>query len=64
MTALLIAVMTMIVLSLAALVAVVVGIRHEPPGDELSSRPPTRTAAMVRRLLGVSVRKPTTTQRR
>jgi len=64
MTALLIAVLIMIVFILVALAAVVVGIRHEPSGDELSSRPPTRTAALVRRLLGVSVRKPTTTQRR
>jgi hypothetical protein len=58
MTGLLLVVLAAIVLILMALVVVVVGIRHEPPSDELSSRPPTRTAAMVRRFLGVSVRKP------
>jgi hypothetical protein len=39
-------------------VAVVVGIRREPPYQELSSRAPGPVSAMVRRLLGVSVRKP------
>jgi hypothetical protein len=47
-----------VALVLATLIFVVVGIRHEPPATELRTRPPTRTAALTRRLLGVSVRRP------
>jgi hypothetical protein len=47
-----------IALVLATLIVVVVGIRQEPPTSELRTQPPTRTAALVRRLLGVSVRRP------
>jgi hypothetical protein len=45
-------------LVLAALTVVVIGIRQEPPTAELRTEPPTRTAALVRRLLGVSVLRP------
>jgi hypothetical protein len=47
-----------VALILAALIVVVVGIRHEPSTVELRSQPPSRLAALVRRLLGVSVRRP------
>lgn len=39
-------------------VAVVVGIHQEPTYQELSSRPSGPIAAIARRLLGVSIRKP------
>jgi hypothetical protein len=45
-------------LVLTALIVVVVGIRQEPSTTELRTHPPTRTAALTRRLLGVSVRRP------
>jgi hypothetical protein len=61
MIALLLAASPIIALVLVLLlVIVVVGIRQEPSGTELTSQPPTRVAALVRRLLGVSVRKPDT----
>jgi hypothetical protein len=41
------------------LVIVVVGIRQEPPTEELSEQASCLVAAYVRRLLGVHVRKPT-----
>ena len=52
-----------LVVALAALatlllVAVVVGIRSEPPQQELSSRPAGPVTAIVRRMLGVYVGKP------
>jgi hypothetical protein len=47
-----------VALVLATLIVVVIGIRQEPSTTELRTRPPTRTAALVRRLLGVSVRRP------
>ena len=57
--ALLLAASPAIALILTALIVVVViGIRQEPPAAELRSQPPTRTAALVRRILGVSVRRP------
>ena len=37
---------------------VVVGIRQEPPAEEMHSRAPGLMAAFVRRLLGVSLRRP------
>jgi hypothetical protein len=40
------------------LVTVVVGIRQEPPTEELSEQAPNLTAAFVRRLIGLHVRKP------
>lgn len=57
--ALLLAACSVLALVLAALIIVVIiGIRHEPSMAELRSQPPTRLAALVRRLLGVSVRRP------
>ena len=55
MTALLLAAVAIV---LATLIVVVVGIRQEPSTAELRTQPPTRTAALTRRLLGVSVRRP------
>jgi hypothetical protein len=40
------------------LAIVVIGVRHEPQTEELSEQAPSLTAAFVRRLLGVYVRKP------
>jgi len=40
------------------LVVVVVGIRQEPSTTEMRRQPPTLLAALVRRLLGVWVRRP------
>ena len=40
------------------LVIVVVGIRREPPTEELSERASSLIATFVRRLLGLHVRKP------
>jgi hypothetical protein len=60
MIALLLAASSVIVLLPVLLVGVVVGIRQKPSAAELSIRPPTRLAALVRLLLGVSVHKPGT----
>jgi hypothetical protein len=46
------------VLVLILLAVVVLGIRQEPPADELSRQAPSLFAAWIRRLLGVYVRKP------
>jgi hypothetical protein len=40
------------------LVVVVAGIRQEPTAIELTSRAPQPTAALARRMLGVHVRRP------
>lgn len=40
------------------LVIVVIGIRQEPPMEELNEQAPSFIAAVVRRLLGTYVRKP------
>jgi excisionase family DNA binding protein len=40
------------------LAIVVIGIRQEPPTEELSQQAPSLTTVFVRRLLGVYVRKP------
>jgi hypothetical protein len=55
----------LLILSVAVLVAlllviVIVGIRQEPPTEELSEQPSSLVAAFVRRLLGLHVRKPGT----
>jgi hypothetical protein len=50
------------VLVTVLLVVVVVGIKLEPPASELSTKAPSLTAAIVRQALGLSVRKPTTTE--
>ena len=47
---------TALVLILLCLVAA--GIRREPPAAQLGTEPPSLTAAMVRRLLGVYTRRP------
>jgi hypothetical protein len=52
-------VITVSALVMILLVVVVAAIRREPPAAELSSRAPSVMAGMVRRLLGVSVRRPT-----
>lgn len=49
------------VLIVLLLVIVVIGIRQEPPTEELSQQAPTLIAAFVRRLLGAYVRKPNST---
>jgi hypothetical protein len=46
------------VLVVLLLLIVVIGIRQEPPTEELSGQAPSLIAAFVRRLLGVSVRRP------
>ncbi len=46
------------VLVLVLLAVVVVGIKQEPPSEELKRQPPNVVSAWVRRLLGVYVRKP------
>src|SRR5260370_41894015 len=46
------------VLVLVLLATVVIGIKQEPPTDELNMQAPSLFAALVRRLLGVDVRKP------
>jgi hypothetical protein len=48
-----------IALVLILLGVVVVGIRQEPPWTELSEVAPSPIAAMIRRLLGLHVRRPT-----
>ena len=58
LTILLLAVGAVMVLILVLLAIVVIGMRQEPPTDELSMRAPSPFAALVRRMLGVYVRKP------
>ncbi len=57
-TILILTVGAVMVLVLVLLAVVVIGIRQEPPADELSRQAPRAIAAWVRRLLGVYVRKP------
>jgi len=45
-------------LVLVVLAVVVVGIRQEPPAQELTRQPPRLIARLTRRLLGVYVRRP------
>jgi hypothetical protein len=59
--ALLILVLVLAALGLLGFIALLIGMRNEPSHDELSSRPPSLLAALTRRMLGVSVRKPTAT---
>ena len=58
MTIILVIVCTTAVLVTVLLVAMVAGMRREPPTSELSTIAPSLTAAIIRRALGVSVRKP------
>jgi hypothetical protein len=58
LTILILTVGAVVVLVLVLLAVVVVGIKQEPPTDELTKQAPSLMAALVRRLLGVYVRKP------
>jgi hypothetical protein len=58
LTALIALVIAMSALALILLAVVAAGIRQEPPTAELSSRAPSPTAGVARRLLGVYVRRP------
>jgi len=58
LTFLLIAVGAVMVLVLVLLAVVVIGMRQEPSEDELRRQAPSLMAALVRRVLGVYVRKP------
>ncbi len=58
LTILLLAVGAVMMLVLVLLAIVVIGMRQEPSEDELRRQAPTLVAALVRRVLGVYVRKP------
>ena len=58
LTILLLAVGAAMVLVLVLFAVVVIGMRQEPSEDELRRQAPSLMAALVRRVLGVSVRKP------
>jgi hypothetical protein len=57
-TALILVVFAAVVLVLVLLAVVVVAIRQEPRNTEMCNVAPSMIAAMVRRLLGVYVRRP------
>ena len=57
LTLLILVVGSVTVLVMLLLVIVVIGIRQEPPMEELSEQAPSLTTVFVRRLLGVYVRK-------
>ena len=59
LTALILVVFAAIALILIMLAVVVVAIRQEARDTEMSNVAPSLTAVMVRRLLGVTVRRPT-----
>jgi hypothetical protein len=59
--AIVIVVLALSTLGLVGFLALLVGMRNEPSHDELSSRAPSLLAALTRRTLGVSVRKPSRT---
>ena len=59
LTVLLLVVFAVVVLVLILLVVVVVAIRQEPRDAEMSNVAPSLIAVVVRRLLGVSLRRPT-----
>jgi ABC-type glucose/galactose transport system permease subunit len=59
LTALALVIFAAVVLVLILLFLVVIAIRQEPRHMELTNVAPSLTAAMVRRLLGVYVRRPT-----
>jgi hypothetical protein len=58
LTILLVLVVSLTLFVVLLLVIVVVGIRQEPPTEELSEQVSSLIAAIVRRLLGLHVRKP------
>jgi hypothetical protein len=59
LTALIVIVLAAITLVLILLAFVVAGIRQEPRSAELSDVAPSPTTGLVRRLTGLSVRRPT-----
>jgi hypothetical protein len=59
-TVLILVVFAVVVLVLILLAVVVVAIRQEPRDAEMSNVAPSLIAAVVRRLLGVYLRRPTT----
>jgi hypothetical protein len=59
LTALVLVIVAVVVLVLVLLVVVVVAIRQEPRDKEMSNVAPSLIAVMVRRLLGVYIRRPT-----
>jgi hypothetical protein len=59
LTSLILIIFAAVALVLVLLTVVVVAIRQEPRGTELDSVAPSLIAVLVRRLLGVSVRRPT-----
>ena len=61
LTALILIALAAIALVLILLAVVVVGIRQEPRSAELSDVAPSPIAGLVRRLTGLSVRRPTPT---
>jgi hypothetical protein len=61
LTVLISMILVIIGILLILLGVVVVGIRQEPPWTELSDVAPSPVAVMVRRLLGLYVRRPTLT---
>ena len=62
LTILVFAVGVVMVLVLVLLAIVVIGMRQEPPTDELNMQAPSLFAALVRRMVGVYVRKPDPTR--
>jgi hypothetical protein len=60
LTALILVVFAVVMLVLILLVVVVVAIRQEPRDAEMSNVAPSLIAVVVRRLLGVSLRRPPT----
>jgi hypothetical protein len=61
LTALILFVFAVVALGLVMLAAVIAGLRSERPDERLSRRAPGPLSAMVRRLLGVYVRRPADT---
>jgi hypothetical protein len=61
LTALILIVLAAIALVLILLAVVVIGIRQEPRSEELSNVAPSPITGLVRRLTGLSVRRPTPT---
>ncbi len=58
LTILMLAIGAVMMLVLVLLAIVVIGMRQEAPTEELSIQAPSLFAALVRRMLGVYVRKP------
>jgi hypothetical protein len=58
LAAMLILVLALAAFGLVLFLALLIGMRNEPTYDELSTRAPSPLAALTRRMLGASVRKP------